>query len=155
MQFEESILIDAPADSVYERAADLEAYSDLADEYRESKVLSRDDAGAVVERKARIAGLPFTWRSNAAFVPPHSIEFCQISGPLRGMRTLWQIAPEPEGTRLSIVHDLTVGPRPVGNALAGVVYRLFVKKLALKILTSLKASLEAADTQDANHRTPY
>ena len=147
MRLEESVLIEVPPATVYERAADLEGYSDLADEYRESRVLSRDGDSAVVERMARIAGLPFTWRSEVTFAAPERVEFRQISGPLRGMRTVWTIAPESDGTRLSIVHDLTPAPGPVGNALAAVIYRLFVKKLALKILANLKATVETGETQ--------
>jgi ribosome-associated toxin RatA of RatAB toxin-antitoxin module len=147
VRFEESIVVGASVEQVYARAADLEAYSDLADEYRQSRVLSRGEGEAVVERKARIGGIPFTWRSRAAFSPPERIEFRQISGPLRGMRTAWHIAPEPDGTRLRIVHDLAPAPGPVGDLLARAVYRLFIKSLALKILRNLKAAVEQQQPQ--------
>lgn len=146
MRFEETIVIATPPEAVYKRASDLEGYSDLAEEYKQSRVLSRDGNSAVVERKARIAGLPMAWRSKATLVPPKRIEFEQISGPLRGMNTVWQISPEPEGTRLSIIHELAPGPKPIADALAGVIYRLFIRKLALKILANLKASVEADAT---------
>ena len=111
MQFDDSVLIAAAPKAVYDRAADLEGYSALAKQYRASTVLSRGDREAVVERKARIAGLSFTWRSRATFTPPESVEFVQVSGPLRGMRTLWRISPEPPGTRLNTSNPGTVIPR--------------------------------------------
>ncbi len=146
MRFEETVVIQASPEVVYERAADLEGYSDLAEEYKESRVISRDGNSAVVERKARIAGLPLAWRSKATLVPSERIEFEQISGPLRGMHTVWQISRESDGTRLSIIHELAPGPAPIANALAGVMYRLFVRNLALKILANLKALMEADTT---------
>ncbi len=146
MRFEETVVIAASPEVVYERAADLEGYSDLAEEYKESRVISRDGNSAVVERKARIAGLPLAWRSKATLVPSERIEFEQISGPLRGMHTVWQISRESDGTRLSIIHELAPGPAPIANALAGVIYRLFVRNLALKILANLKALMEADAT---------
>jgi len=143
MDFEETILIAATPEQVYERAADLERYSDLANQYRESRILSKGDGSAVVERHARIAGLPLKWRSDARFFPPERVEFVQTSGPLRGMRTVWTIAADSDQTRLTIVHRLAPAPGPLGDWVARAVYRLFVRKLALEIMGNVKASVQA------------
>jgi ribosome-associated toxin RatA of RatAB toxin-antitoxin module len=102
---ENSIVIKSKLEDVYALAEDVESYPEFIPGYEGSKVLSREENKATIERVAEIMGNQITWKSVATFHQNESIEFEQIEGPLRGMIAKWTFQQAPEGTKIVITHD--------------------------------------------------
>lgn len=139
MREEESISVAKGADEVFATVARVEDYGSFSSQYRSTRLLSRDDGRIVLERKARVAGLPMRWISEAT-VGPKRVTICQTKGPLKGMRTEWRVEPEGQGSKVTITHELRL--RFPFQPLEKIVYRLIIRKMAKTILSNVKLHLE-------------
>lgn len=147
----DAVTMKAPPEAVSAIARDIEGYSDLIPEYRGSRILRQDESGTMVERQGRILGVPARWVSRARIVSDDRVEFEQLEGLLKGMRTTWQIRPQGEGTHLEITHVYSPRLPLLGDLVARhIVHRLVVGPLARKILNSIKARVEGANVSGDN-----
>lgn len=147
MRSEESIFIDGEPEEVFTTVARVEDYGSFCPRYRGTRVIKQSDQWLVLERRARVAGLPVRWVSEATIEAPGRVNIRQMEGPLKGMRTEWKVERQGEGTKVTITHDLRLGfPfRPLET----LIYRLIIRNMAQSVLIGIKSHFEKAGKGDS------
>ncbi len=140
------IVIAAPAARIFELAASTERWPDYLPHYRFVRILKEEGTSRVVEMAASRDGIPLRWTArqwNDAATP--RIRFEHVAGWTRGMQVAWDFAPDPQGTRVSIIHRLDF-QFPIARKFLGryVVGEFFVHNIAGKTLRCMKALAERA-----------
>lgn len=145
MHTENSIIMNADAWSIYNLASQTDRWPDILPHYRWVKVLEESGNRRVVEMAARRDLIPVRWvaeQTNYADEP--RIVFHHIGGVTKGMDVEWRFEPMAEGTRISILHDLTLNWPIIGTfAAERVIGPLFVANIAGKTLQRIKSLAEA------------
>jgi ribosome-associated toxin RatA of RatAB toxin-antitoxin module len=147
----------APPELVYRLARDVTRWERLLPHYARSRMIRRDDDGALVcdfvARRIIVPwlgfGIPVAWRSRTWHEPAsRRLHFHHVAGATRGMDVTWTIEPAGGGiTRVEIEHDF----RPRVPAFAAFVDRAFTAPIAGRTLATMKALAEAlaTDARDA------
>lgn len=145
MHTENSIIMNADARTIYNLASQTDRWPDILPHYRWVKVLEESGNRRVVEMAARRDLIPVRWvaeQTNYADEP--RIVFHHIGGVTKGMDVEWRFEPMAEGTRISILHDLTLNWPIIGTfAAERVIGPLFVANIAGKTLQRIKSLAEA------------
>lgn len=145
MHTENSIIMNADARTIYNLASQTDRWPDILPHYRWVKVLEESGNRRVVEMAARRDLIPVRWvaeQTNYADEP--RIVFHHIGGVTKGMDVEWWFEPMAEGTRISILHDLTLNWPIIGTfAAERVIGPLFVANIAGKTLQRIKSLAEA------------
>lgn len=111
---ENSIVIDAPIELVWQVTNDLERWTDLFTEYAEVQVLQRD-GDTVLFRLTMVPdenGISWSWVSERTADPltrqvrAHRVE----TGPFEYMRIQWYYREVPQGTRMTWIQDFAMRP---------------------------------------------
>lgn len=144
MHMRSEIVIDAPAQRIFEWASATERWPEVLPHYRYVRILSIDGERRVVEMAARRpfersrVAIPVRWRAeqiNDAATP--EIFFRHIAGWTSGMRVWWRFSPAEDGkTRVRIDHELN-------SPLAPFIGRYFIDPIAGRTLQRFKEILEA------------
>jgi hypothetical protein len=94
---------------------------------------------------ARRDFIPVRWVAEQTNYPEEPrIVFHHVGGVTKGMDVEWRFEPLPEGTRISIHHDLTLRWPIIGTfAAERVIGPLFVANIAGKTLQRIKSLAEA------------
>lgn len=104
---ENRIVVHAPPETVYAVAADVAAWPEILPHYRYVRVLVDGDRGRTVEMSARRSGIPVAWGSRQELLPDRlQVRYHHIAGVTRGMDVLWTVESGPDGTVVTIDHDL-------------------------------------------------
>lgn len=149
MRTVDRIDIDAPIETVFDAAADVERWPDVLGHYRWVRMLERRPDGGEVEMAAwRPFGpikYPTWWASNMWIDRGRwEVRYEHIRGITRGMDVVWRLVRSGHGTRIDLVHDWD-GPawpiigRPAAEWVIGPV---FVHGIASRTLAGLKRHLE-------------
>jgi ribosome-associated toxin RatA of RatAB toxin-antitoxin module len=144
---ENSIVIAAPAATIYHFAAATERWPMYLPHYRYVHVLEQRGKTRVVEMSASRSGIPIRWVAEQTNDPQTpAIAFRHVRGWTRGMEVEWRFEALPEGlTRVTIVHDLAfafpVAADFLGEHLIG---EFFVSDVASKTLARMKLLAEGA-----------
>jgi hypothetical protein len=96
-------------------------------------------AGALIDYRLRLFGLPFRWRTRIElFEPPHRFVDLQLRGPYRLWRHLHEFEAAPGGTRMRdrVEYALPLGP---AGALA---HALVVRRTLAHIFDHRRAVIE-------------
>jgi len=146
MKMSNEIVIDAPAERIYDFASRTERWPEWLPHYRYVRVLSQNGAERTVEMAARRGWIPVRWRAlqyNDAEVP--RIRFRHIAGWTQGMDVEWQFEPRGAGTMVRIVHDLQfrfpLAARFIEQRIVG---DFFIHAIANRTLARFKQLAEAA-----------
>jgi aromatase len=111
-----SIVIDAPRDFVWERMMDVESWPTLYTEYSKAEILSRD--GNTIQFRLtthpdpEYGGQVWSWVSERTADPEtytsqsHRIE----TGPFEYMKIRWSFEESPEGTVMRWIQDFSMKP---------------------------------------------
>jgi ribosome-associated toxin RatA of RatAB toxin-antitoxin module len=140
MRAEESTVIARKPGEVFATVSRVEDFGMFSSQYRGTRVLEQGGGKVVLERRAKVAGLPVRWVSEARIEEPSRVTIRQTEGPLKGMRTEWSVEPEGEGTRVRITHEFRLGR--VLRPFEGLIYRWIIRKMARTMLMSVKAHME-------------
>lgn len=141
-----SIVIAAPAATIYEFASATERWPLILPHYRYVRVRESEGARRIVEMAAWRHVFPLRWVAEQTNDPhrPH-IAFHHIAGPTRGMDVEWAFEPSGDLTRVTIEHRLTFAFPVVGPALGRyVVGGYFIDGVARRTLARMKVLAEAA-----------
>lgn len=144
---ENTIVIDAPAATIYHFAAATERWPMYLPHYRYVHVLEQRGNTRVVEMGASRSGIPIHWIAEQTNDPVRpSIVFRHIRGWTRGMAVEWRFEPLPGGaTRVTILHDLAfafpIAADFIGERLIG---EFFIEYIAGKTLARMKTLAEGA-----------
>ena len=142
----DEIIIRADPEAIYRAAAEILQWPRLLPHYRRVRVLEHGDDGLRVEMAARRGWIPVSWIAVQRCAPDRFlVEYRHIGGATRGMGVVWQISPAAGGTRVVIVHDLTLDT-PIVRTWLGklIIGHGFVHYIAGRTLRALKKHLEEA-----------
>jgi ribosome-associated toxin RatA of RatAB toxin-antitoxin module len=144
----DAISVRADLARVFALAADVEQWPTFLPHYRWVRVLQRDAGVSTVEMAAwRPFGplrYPTWWVSEMRTEPPHAVRYRHLRGITRGMDVEWRFVQQPDGVRVTIVHEWS-GPRwPVIGRLAAawVIGPVFVHGIAARTLAGVKRRAE-------------
>jgi len=133
----------AAPDRVFQLAADVEQWPRLLSHYRWVRMLERHTDGGVVEMAA---WRPFgrlkypTWWVSEMRVDraARAVYYRHIRGITAGMQVAWELEPAAGGTDVTIVHDWTGPPWPLGKLAAKLVIGpVFVHGIASRTLAGI------------------
>src|SRR5690348_11165041 len=135
MHMRNEILIDAPAQRIFEYASATERWPQILPHYRYVRVLASNGTHKTVEMAARRPlgdarfGIPVRWRAEQiddAAAP--QIFFRHLGGWTKGMRVYWHFSAAPGGkTLVQIDHELR-------SPLAPIIGRFFIDPIATRTL---------------------
>ena len=154
MRTVDELLVRAPAQRMFELAADVERWPALLPHYRYVRFRERMGGTGIVEMSANRPFGPLAWPTrwvslmeiqHVAGAPMPSIRFRHIEGITTRMEVAWSFAPVTEGTHVTVLH-LWNGPRwPFIGAVAArmVIGPVFVHGIASRTLAGLARAAEA------------
>lgn len=154
MRTVDELVVKAPANVMFELAADVEAWPSLLPHYRYVRFRDRQVGGGVVEMSANrpfgVVDWP-TWWVSQMDARPHAespdpvIRFRHIEGITTRMDVEWSFSPLPDRTtHVSVVHAWNGPPWPwIGTIAArAVIGPVFVHGIASRTLAGLAATAE-------------
>ncbi|HEY8312834.1 MAG TPA: SRPBCC family protein [Candidatus Baltobacteraceae bacterium] len=144
----DSIVIDAPANVIYDLASATDRWAEFLPHYRFVRVLERDGERQIVDMAARrmvgSIALPVRWTAeqrNDSHAP--AIHFRHLTGWTRGMDVLWRFETRGKQTLVSIDHDVRFASPIAGQWLARhVAGEFFIHNIAGKTLARMKVLAE-------------
>lgn len=144
---ENSILIKAPLDKIFQATSNLLLWPKVLPHYRWIRILQAGDDGLVVKMAARRGWLPIQWTSRFQVDPKTpGLRFEHLQAFTRGMKVQWTYTPTPEGVLVKISHELERASA-FGRWFAHYVLgEMFIKPVATRTLTHFKQYLEQDDT---------
>ena len=140
---ENSILIKAPLEKIFETTSNLLLWPEVLPHYRWIRILRYGDDGLIVKMAARRGCLPIQWTSRFQ-ADPHARElrFEHLKAFTRGMQVLWTYTPTPEGVRVTISHTMDRASA-LGRWFAHrVLGEMFIRPVATRTLAHFKQYLE-------------
>jgi aromatase len=116
-----SIVIDAPRDFVWERMMDVESWPTLYTEYAKAEVISRD--GDTIQFRLtthpdpEYNGQVWSWVSERTADPATYTSKSQRieTGPFEYMKIAWSFEESPEGTVMRWIQDFSMKPSAPNN----------------------------------------
>ena len=143
------VTIRAPWARIFAVARDVERWPSLLSHYRWVRFLERNAGGDIVEMAAwrpfGIVRYPAWWVSRMTVDrAAREIHYFHLRGITRGMDVVWRLAPNGEGTEVTIVHRWD-GPRwPLIGGLAArlVIGPVFIHGIASRTLAGIKNAVE-------------
>lgn len=144
---ENSILIKAPLEKIFEITSNLQLWPKLLPHYRWIRILKKDDSGMIVKMAARRGWLPIQWTSRFYADPGvHELHFEHLKAFTRGMQVLWTYTPTPDGVQVNISHELD-RTSALGRWFAHrVLGEIFIGPVATRTLSRFKEYLEQNGT---------
>jgi ribosome-associated toxin RatA of RatAB toxin-antitoxin module len=143
---ENSILIKAPLEKIFETTSNLLLWPRVLPHYRWIRILKAGDDGLIVKMGARRGWIPIQWTSRFYVDPKvHELHFEHLKAFTRGMRVLWTYTPTPEGVRVTISHELNRASA-FGRWFAHhVLGEMFIRPVATLTLSHFREYLEQND----------
>jgi ribosome-associated toxin RatA of RatAB toxin-antitoxin module len=140
---ENSILIKAPLERIFETTSNLLLWPQVLPHYRWIRILKTGDDGLIVKMAARRGWLPIQWTSRFQADPSaRELRFEHLKAFTCGMRVLWTYTPTPEGVRITISHELDRASA-FGRWFARYVLgEMFIRPVATRTLSHFKLYLE-------------
>lgn len=139
----DSIVINKPVEEVYKICRDVENHPKYIPYFKKCEIIEKDDAHVLVKRTAEINGKLHSWLGLIKFVKENTgFQFEQVDGPLKGMTGEWIFESVPEGTKLTITHNLDFKTPIIGKIKELYIANRYVSKSAKYTLNSLKMNIE-------------
>lgn len=144
MRTVDTIDIAADPSAVYRVAQEIERWPIILPHYRWVKLLGAEAEGVRVEMAAKRGWIPVRWEAiQRCEETQRRIHYRHTGGATRGMQVVWEIDPAERGTRVTLIHDLTL-ETPVVRWWIGklIVGHFFVHHIATRTLRVMKRLLE-------------
>jgi ribosome-associated toxin RatA of RatAB toxin-antitoxin module len=143
VSLKDSIIINKPVWEVYRICADIENHPKFIPYFKKCEIIEKDDNHVLVKRTAEINGKLQSWLGLINFVEKNTrFRFRQVDGPLKGMTGDWIFESVPEGTMLTITHNISFKMPIIGRFMEIYAANRFVSKSARNTLESLKENIE-------------
>lgn len=150
MHTENSIVINAPLDEVFQMTSNLLLWPKVLPHYRWIRILRAGDDGLTVCMAARRGWLPIRWTSQFVADPnARELRFHHLKAFTRDMDVKWTFTPTPEGVLVRISHQLnrqSAFGRWFARRILG---ELFIKPVAAQTLKHFKRHLESSGAEAA------
>lgn len=141
----QSIDVDAAPADVYALAQDVANWPRILPHYNYVRVLSETHDARVAVMSARRNWMPVRWTAEQHLLPAiPRIEFTHVQGWAKGMRVAWIFDRLPNGTRVTISHDLDNLKLPLVRTRLGqrIISEQFITPIASRTLASVKKAAE-------------
>lgn len=139
----DSIIINKPVEEVYKICCDVENHPKFIPSFKKCEIIEKTENHILVKRTAEINGKSHSWLGSITFTKENTgYQFEQVDGPLKGMTGEWIFERVPEGTRLTITHNLNFRTPIIGKLMELYAANRFVSKSAKNTLESLKKNIE-------------
>ncbi len=144
MHTENSIIMKAPPNRVFDVAAEISDWPRILPHYRWVRYLKRSDHKSLVVMAARRGWIPVRWTSIQEIDRERGeIRFRHVRAFTRGMHVVWSFEPVDEGVRVRITHDMPAKNGNGGSFFSrAVIGKFFVSHVADKTLQHMKDYLE-------------
>jgi len=149
MHTETAVRMRGSIETMFRYAARVEDWPRILPHYRSVRVLAVEDAGRIVEMKARRGWMPIWWWARQTVLPDaRRIRFTHVRGATRGMEVEWRFDRLADGEfAVSIVHDLALAWPLIGPAVARwIIGPMFVEPTARATLGRIKRLMESEPT---------
>jgi ribosome-associated toxin RatA of RatAB toxin-antitoxin module len=145
LQTTNTIVIQGDPSRIFELAANIQDWPLILPHYRYVVVETQTERTKTARMGASRDGFPVKWRCLQELRPDDlRIIFTHIGGITRGMYVEWRLEPGPQGTKVTIFHELNYSIPVLGNLFAKyIVGRLFVHNIAGKTLKCIKERVES------------
>jgi ribosome-associated toxin RatA of RatAB toxin-antitoxin module len=141
-----SIIIQAPRETIFETAANLELWPKILPHYRYINYLERNVNKNVVVMAATRSGIPISWTSEQIIDRDRfEIHFHHLKAWTKGMRVVWTFKPISNGVKVEILHDLRFRVRALAPIAEPLIGNFFISNIANKTLHCMKAYLESQE----------
>jgi len=140
-QATQSIEIRAPAMRVYTLAQDIARWPQMLPHYRYVNILQETTRERLAVMAARRDWIPVRWIALERLMPDiPRIEFTHRSGWTAGMEVAWIFDAVPNGTRVTITHDLNTLRWPMVRSRLGrdIIANYFIQPIASRTLAHIK-----------------
>ncbi len=147
MHTENSIIMNAPLEKIFETAADLSRWPKILPHYRWVRYLEKSPTRNVVRMAARRKWIPVQWTSVQEIDrAKQEVRFHHLRAFTKGMRVVWTFTQTGDRVLVRIQHDLRPTIPLVGNFVAErVIGKFFVSYVANQTLIHMKRYLENSD----------
>lgn len=151
MHAENSILMNAPVERIFDVAADLSRWPEILPHYRWIKYLEQAPGRNVVIMAAwrnlpwlGSAKIPIHWTSEQVIDKERrEIRFHHLKAFTKSMRVVWTFTPTQDGVMVRIVHELNSKIPVLGKLLAEpVIGNFFIHYIANQTLVHMKDFME-------------
>jgi ribosome-associated toxin RatA of RatAB toxin-antitoxin module len=141
---ENSIIMNAPLEKIFETAADLSLWPKILPHYRWVHYLEQSPTRNVVRMAARRKWIPVQWTSEQEIDRnKKEVRFHHLKAFTKGMRVVWTFTQTGDGVLVRIQHDLEPTIPVVGGFVAEqLIGKFFVSYIANQTLTHMKRYVE-------------
>ena len=138
-----SIVIQAPARSIFETAANLELWPKILPHYRYIRYLERGPNRNLVVMAATRSGIPIAWTSEQIIDREQlQVRFNHLKAFTKGMKVVWTFQERADGVHVEIAHDLRFRVRFLAPIADKIIGDFFIHNIANKTLRCIKAYVE-------------
>jgi hypothetical protein len=136
--------VDAPYETVFALARDVEGWTRLLRDYRWCRVLERSEARLIFAMGGWIRGWPGRWTAVQDALPEQRrLRFRHIRGITTGMEVEWRFEPAGGSVDVELVHSLTMRWPLIGRWVGDwIVGPIFVDHITQRTLRAVKAEAE-------------
>jgi ribosome-associated toxin RatA of RatAB toxin-antitoxin module len=144
MRAENSIVMYAPLEKIFEIAADLSLWPKILPHYRWVWYIEKSPTKNVVQMAAMRGWIPIQWTSVQEIDRERmQVRFRHFKAFTKGMEVVWTFTATHDGVEVRIRHDLKPTIPIIGTFIAEkIIGKFFVSHVANRTLTHMKAYLE-------------
>lgn len=144
MQTENSILMRAPLEKIFETAADLSLWPTILPHYRWVRYIEQSSARNVVRMAAKRQWIPVQWTSEQVVDRVRrEVRFHHLKAFTKGMRVVWTFSQKGNEVEVRIHHELRPTIPLVGKFVAEkIIGEFFIGYIAHQTLTHMKRYVE-------------
>lgn len=146
MTTKHSIEVHATPADIFSLVADVENWPRILPHYRYVKILEASPDRRVAVMAARRDWINVRWTAAQRLLPNiPRVEFTHVGGWTTGMTVAWMFDAIPEGTRVTVSHDLSSLRLPLVRSSVGrrIVADFFIGPIVSRTLARMKATAEA------------
>jgi Polyketide cyclase / dehydrase and lipid transport. len=144
MHKEDSILIKAPLDRIFEAAANLSQWPRILPHYRWIRYIEKSPRKNIVVMGAKRGWIPIQWTSEQEIdYVRGEVRFHHLKAFTKGMNVVWTFKEMKEGVEVKISHDLNPTIPLIGTFIAeSIIGNFFIHYVANRTLQCMKVYLE-------------
>lgn len=143
MQTGNSIIIQAPRETIFGTAADLARWPRILPHYRYIQFLRRLPDRSIVKMAAVRSGIPISWTSEFVIDRERmELRFLHLKAFTRGMRVIWTFKETPVGVLVEIMHALRFRVSRLAPIAEPIIGNFFIHHVANQTLQAMKAYIE-------------
>ncbi len=147
-RIEQSLVVNAPVETVYKVARDVESFPDIMADLQSLTVRERSEDGnrTVTDWVGLIREFKMTvkWTQEDQWFPvPHRDEFRMIKGDMDSMSGYWQFTEEADGTRFDSVVEYEYNVPLIGPMIKALIKKKMAANLEAQ-MNAIKARAESS-----------